>query len=100
MISCTRITNITQRNGLVELSTDGGHFRIYFLKDGLIRIRCTFAEDFLEDASYALVTTAWQDRMDSLFGEERKHIALLSPEFIEAENAYIFETKLLKVVIG
>ncbi|HBF39329.1 MAG TPA: alpha-glucosidase [Firmicutes bacterium] len=100
MINCTRLTGVTHQNGLVELTTDGGKFRIYFLKDGLIRIRCTFENDFLEDASYALVTTAWQDRMDSLFRGERNHIALISPKLSETQNDYIFETMLLKVVIG
>lgn len=100
MIICNRVTDVSHKNGLVELVTDGGKFRLYFLRDDLIRIRGTFDANFQEDASYCLVTTAWEDRLDPLFKDERKRVPLILPKINNEAHALTIETKLLKLVIG
>ncbi len=43
------------------------------LTDHIIRIRAGFDGDFVEE-SYSLVTTAWEDRMDTFLKDYRKRI--------------------------
>ena len=49
---------------------DAGDIKLVFMTDDIIRIRVSFDRKFKE-ASYALVTTAWEDELDELFQEER-----------------------------
>lgn len=53
-----------------------------------------------EEASYTLVTTAWEDRFDSLLAEERERIEALDIPFEENEKEIIFYTKTLKLVLS
>lgn len=52
---------------------DAGDIKLVFMTDDIIRIRVSFDRKFKE-ASYALVTTAWEDELDELFQEERTQI--------------------------
>ncbi len=99
MIVCKRLTGFTPGADYMELDTDAGKLRLYFLRDDIIRIRCTFTPEFAEDASYALITTAWEDRLDGLFQSERRRIRPVTPEIVREETALVFQTKALRVVV-
>jgi alpha-glucosidase len=95
-----KIENVNNRGEYVDISTDGGKFRIIFLKSDIVRIRCTFQDEFPEEASYALVMTAWEDKMDSILSEERNRVKPYIAEFIEFENYISLNTDKLKVKIN
>lgn len=71
---------------------------IIFLTDSIIRIRVSFEKVF-EEASYALVTTAWEDRLDGLFKEERQRIQALDIPYTEDATRLLFQTASLKLVM-
>ena len=52
-----------------------------------------------KEASYALVTTAWEDELDELFQEERTRIQAKDVVCEEKEDALIFHTTALKLVM-
>ena len=72
---------------------------LVFMSDDIIRIRVSFDRSFKEE-SYTLVTTAWEDRLDSLFEGERQRITALDVPFTEDEKAIRFATKTLTLVLN
>ena len=72
---------------------------LVFMSDDIIRIRVSFDRSFREE-SYTLVTTAWEDRLDSLFEGERQRITALDVPFTEDEKAIRFATKTLTLVLN
>ena len=58
------------------LHADTADAMIVFLTDDIVRIRVNFDHSF-DEASYTLVTTAWADRLDPLFENERQRIIAL-----------------------
>ena len=70
---------------------DAGDIKLVFMTDDIIRIRVSFDRKFKE-ASYALVTTAWEDELDELFQEERTWIQAKDVVCEEKEDALIFHT--------
>lgn len=78
---------------------DTADIKIIFMSDDIIRVRASFDRNF-EEASYTLVTTAWEDRLDSLLAEERERIEALDIPFEENEKEIIFYTKTLKLVLA
>lgn len=78
---------------------DTADIKIIFMSDDIIRVRASFDRKF-EEASYTLVTTAWEDRFDSLLAEERERIEALDIPFKENEKEIIFYTKTLKLVLA
>ena len=80
------------------LVADHGSARLWFLSDDVIRFRLS-CDGIFEEASYALVTTAWEDRLDPLFSKERTRIKALSPEMAENEDEIRFSTKHLTLVV-
>lgn len=77
---------------------DHADVMLVFLSDDVIRIRTSFSREFKE-ASYALVTTAWEDDLDELFKDERTRITALDVPWEETEKRVIFTTKNLKLVL-
>lgn len=85
--------------GFYTLTTSGQALaRLWFLKDRVLRFKLSFDGVFTEH-SYALVTTAWEDGLDTLLRDERVRIAPLVPHFEDRENAFIFTTAALKVTV-
>lgn len=85
--------------GFYTLTTRGqAQARLWFLKDRVLRFKLSFDGVFTEH-SYALVTTAWEDDLDTLLRDERVRIAPLVPHFEDRENAFIFTTAALKVTV-
>ncbi len=93
------ITKISQNNGVFLIETDGGKFMVLFLKEDLVRIRCTFEKDFPEEASYTLVMTAWEDRLDPLLMGERKRLSPYMPETVENREYLELKTGTLRMRI-
>lgn len=77
---------------------DSADIKIIFMTDDIIRVRVSFDRRWKEE-SYTLVMTAWEDRLDHLFHEERKRINALDIPFEETETEIIFCTKTLKLVM-
>ena len=77
---------------------ENGDIKLIFMTDDIIRIRVSFDRVFKE-ASYALVTTAWEDDLDELLKEERQRITALSLPYEEKEKELVFETKTLRLVM-
>lgn len=77
---------------------DNGDVMLVFLSDDVIRIRTSFSRSF-EEASYALVTTAWEDQLDELLKEERTRITALEVPFEETEKKITFTTHTCKLVL-
>lgn len=71
---------------------------LVFMSDDVIRIRASFDRAFPEE-SYALVTTAWPDRLDPLFEGERTRITALDLPYEEDEATLTFRTAALKLVL-
>ena len=80
------------------LHGDTADVLLVFLTDDVIRIRVSFDRAFPE-ASYALVTTAWADRLDPLFAGERQRIAPLDVVCQETAKTLEFSTASLKLVL-
>lgn len=77
---------------------DTADIKIIFMTDDIIRVRVSFDRKWQEE-SYTLVMTAWKDRLDYLFPEERKQIKALDIPFEETEKEITFYTKTLKFVM-
>lgn len=77
---------------------DSADVRILFMSDDVIRIRVSFDRDFPEE-SYALVTTAWEDRLDPLFAGERQRVTPLEVACEETEEALRFRTATLTLTL-
>ena len=71
---------------------------LVFLSDDVIRIRVSFERRFPEE-SYALVTTAWEDRLDPLFAGERQRISPLEIPCRETETELSFSTAAVTLVL-
>ncbi|WP_429976037.1 TIM-barrel domain-containing protein [Enterococcus sp. DIV0086] len=84
-------------NGYI-IHADTADILLIFMTDDIVRIRVSFNREF-EEASYALVTTAWLDKLDNLFKCERKRIKALTVEYIEDEKSLTFKTQTLSIVL-
>lgn len=98
MVVSTRVISLNNDENNYTIKTDGVDIKIWFLTDTIIRIRTGFEKDFSE-GSYSLMMTAWEDRMDSVFGERRKKVVAKIPQLQENEKAYILSGEKLKVII-
>lgn len=77
---------------------DHADVMLVFLSDDVIRIRTSFDRRFRE-ASYALVTTAWEDELDEMFRDERTRITALDVPYEETDKKITFTTGTLKLVL-
>ncbi len=88
---------VKTENGYI-IHADAADLMLVFLKEDVIRIRVSFDRTFPE-ASYALVTTAWEDRLDPLFEGERKRITALDVPYEDGKNKLVFHTGALRLVM-
>ena len=77
---------------------DKADVKVIFMTDDIVRIRVSFDRSFKEE-SYTLVTTAWEDRLDHLFTDERKRIEALEVECVESEKELSFKTATMTLVM-
>ena len=85
-------------NGYI-IHGDKADVMLVFMTDDIIRIRVSFDRSFPE-ASYALVTTAWPDRLDELFKKERQRIQALDVPMTEDDKSLRFTTASLELVMN
>ena len=72
---------------------DAADVKLIFMTDDIIRIRVHFDKGTpMEEESYTLVTTAWEDRMDTLLKDERTRITALDVPCTEDDKTLTFET--------
>ena len=72
---------------------DAADVKLIFMTDDIIRIRVHFDKGTpMEEESYTLVTTAWEDRMDTLLKDERTRITALDVPCAEDDKTLTFET--------
>ena len=62
---CYKAGAVTAQNHYYSIAADAVEIRVWFLTDDIIRIRAGFDGDW-DEASYSLVTTAWESRTDEL----------------------------------
>lgn len=95
---CSKITHWTAGEHSYLLHSDCADIQLYFVTDEIIRVRASFSKEF-QEGSYVLSTTAWEDRLDFLFVDERKRITPIKPTIEERENEIVFTTKKLCLTV-
>ena len=98
MVISKKAIGLSEKNGVYYIDTDGPCFKLVFLNAYIVRIRCSFDRSFKEE-SYSLVMTAWEDRLDEFFGDERKRIDPFIPNKFETGDQIIFCTGEITVII-
>jgi alpha-glucosidase len=93
-----KLVQVTGTDQYVDLVTDAAKYRIYVMNDNIIRIRCTFEDQFAEEASYALTMTAWDDKLDALV-EDRKRVEALPARYEDMGTHLLLTTNQLRVII-
>lgn len=99
MKNTTKLLNIENHKGFLELTTDGAKFRIYLLDENLIRVRGTFDDEFAAEESYALIKTAWDDKTDKFMADERTRVEALPINLKELTDHYEVEGPKYKLSI-
>lgn len=94
-----RVIDYREDNRMMELQTDAVAIRIMFLTDDIVRIRTGFEGNF-EEASYSLVLTAWEDRIDEFLKDYRSQKEKEPFEVIKKDNQLILKGKKLDVCIS
>ncbi|MCR4611729.1 MAG: DUF4968 domain-containing protein, partial [Lachnospiraceae bacterium] len=93
------VKSVTKENNYYVVKTNDCDMRIWFLTDSIIRIRVGFDGDFVEE-SYSLVTTAWEDRLDDVVGEDRKRIEVAETKLKDDDDYTTISSKKLNLVIN
>lgn len=94
---CTKFTGIEKLQSAWLIHTNCADIKVVFVTDEIVRVRTSFDKEFAEE-SYVLMTTAWEDRLDSLFEGERTRLEPVIPELIENENEICFSTEKIRLV--
>ncbi|OON90860.1 MAG: alpha-glucosidase [Candidatus Epulonipiscium fishelsonii] len=95
---CKKVLGVQRQGSNYIVHTNCADIKIYFLTDEIIRVRASFDKEFAEE-SYVLSLTAWEDRLDELFRDERTCIEPTIPEYEENDTQVIFSTKKARLVI-
>lgn len=72
--------------GFTLLETAHTQSHVWFLGDGIVRIRTSFENSFREE-SLSLLRTAWEDLYDDLLSSKRQRVSPLIPQILETEGA-------------
>ncbi|AQR97326.1 MULTISPECIES: TIM-barrel domain-containing protein [Clostridium] len=99
MMISNKIIRLDNFEDYLEIATNAAKYRIILLNDDIVRIRCTFDEEFKDEASYALVMTAWEDKMDELLKNERTRVKAISTKYEDLGNYIVLATKNINVNI-
>ena len=95
---CTKVTGFEEGKGFYLLHADHADIKLCFLTDEVVRVRTSFDRTFDEE-SYILMTTAWEDRLDSVIGADRTRIEPVVPEVCENEGTIRFSTKAVSLLV-
>lgn len=94
---CHMITGVNRNDIGYIVHTNCADILLCFVTEEIVRVRVSFDRRF-DEASYVLCMTAWEDRLDPLFVKERTRVAPVFPAMTETEDAFVFETKKLRLV--
>lgn len=95
----SKIISVKNIENYLEVTTNAAIYRIILLNDDIVRIRCTFNKEFKEEASYALVMTAWKDKTDELLAKERIRVEALSSKYENLDDYIVVATTKLDIKI-
>lgn len=93
-----RLVQAAQGPGYLELETDAALYRLVLMSDDIVRVRCTFDGQFAEEASYSLVMTAWEDKLDPVI-PGRVRIDPLPADYEETEQHLLLSTAKLDILV-
>jgi len=93
---CRKLLEAVNHTRHLDLMTDAARIRITLLTDDIVRMRCVFGDDFPEEASYALVLTAWPDLLDGRI-PERRTVEPVPVELEECPSHLSLATKSLRI---
>lgn len=93
---CSKITGMTAVEGAYLVHTNCADIKVCFVTDEVARMRVSFDKELAEE-SYVLSTTAWEDRLDSIFEGERKRVEPVMPEVTETPERITFATASLRL---
>lgn len=86
---CAKYTSFEALDRAYLIHTNCADIKIYFVTDEIVRVRTSF-DKAMEEESYVLATTAWKDRLDDLFEEERIRKEPVEPVVDEQEDKIVF----------
>ena len=99
MYLCKEIQAMDRLDGAFLLHTNCADIKVCFVTDEIVRVRVSFDKELAEE-SYVLATTAWEDRLDSLFEGERSRLAPVQPQVTETEETITFETAAVRLEVS
>lgn len=95
---CSKYVGMDALDGGFLLHTNSADIKLIFVTHEVVRLRVSFDKK-LEEESYILATTAWEDRLDGLFQGERKRVQPVLPLVEEDENTITFSTDKVRLVL-
>ena len=93
---CKIITGFEKKDGFTLIHTNCADLKVIFVTDEIVRVRVSFDRE-LEEESYILMATAWEDRLDSLFEGQRRRLVPVEPKLTEGEKTICFESAALRL---
>ena len=99
MYLCKEIQSMERLDGAFLFHTNCADIKVCFVTDEIVRVRVAFDRELAEE-SYVLSTTAWEDRLDGLFGAERTRVQPVTPEVTVTDEAVTFKTAAVRLVAG
>ena len=97
MYLCKQIQSMERLDGAFLFHTNCADIKVCFVTDEIVRVRVAFDRQLAEE-SYILSTTAWEDRLDGLFGAERTRVQPVTPEVTVTDEAVTFQTAAVRLV--
>lgn len=91
---CSEFMSLEAQDGIYLVHTNCADIKIYFVTDEIVRVRTSFDKK-MDEESYILATTAWEDRMDDLLKGERIRKEPILPSVEENEDTIVFKTESL-----
>ena len=100
---CRKFESIEKINEGYLIKLDKAYMKVCFVTDSIVRMKVSFDKTKEElkgpEGSYVLQMTAWDDRLDFMFGDEREHVKALEPELSENDNEVVLSAGNSKLVI-
>ncbi len=94
----SRVTETEEKNGMFLIHTNCADIGVWFLTDEIVRLRASFGGK-MEEESYVLSATAWEDRLDFLFEEERVRFSTIRARISEDEKCLCISTDAIRLEI-
>ncbi|WP_426350849.1 TIM-barrel domain-containing protein [Alloiococcus sp. CFN-8] len=93
---CKEFKGMETREGISIIHTNCADISITFVTEEIVRVRASFDRE-MDEASYVLSTTAWEDRLDGLFQGERSQKKPVAPAVEEKDGKVVFTTEAIKL---